>query len=41
MITIHLHVQACPISADSVSTVSVICGSLQPEKNQKIKEING
>jgi hypothetical protein len=30
-----------PISADSVSTISVICGSTQPEKNQKVKEING
>jgi hypothetical protein len=30
-----------PIPTDSVSTVSVICGSAQPEKNRKIKEING
>jgi hypothetical protein len=31
-----------PVSADSVSTVSVIRGLLLPEKkNLKIKEING
>jgi hypothetical protein len=29
------------VSTDSVSAVSVISGSPQPEKNGKIKEING
>jgi hypothetical protein len=29
-----------PVSADSVSAVSVICGLPWPEKNLKIKEIN-
>jgi hypothetical protein len=32
--------RCAPISVDSVSMVSVIHGSLQPEKNWKIKEIN-
>jgi hypothetical protein len=30
-----------PVSADSVSAVSIICGLLQPDKNLKFKEING
>jgi hypothetical protein len=32
---------SAPISADSVSVVLVIRGLLWPEKNLKIKEING
>jgi hypothetical protein len=32
LLFIFLHIQSCPISADSVSIVSVIHGSLRPEK---------
>jgi hypothetical protein len=35
-------IQSCPISADSVSAVSVIHGlTWPPKKSWKIKEING
>jgi hypothetical protein len=35
-----IFIQACPISADSVSAVSVIGGLPWPPKNLKINEIN-
>jgi hypothetical protein len=38
---LEINYSCAPISADSLSAVSVICSSPRPEKNLKIKEING